>query len=145
MAFPVLRKFVDISNVLGPVPGVDVMAKGPQGWVQCEDHLPYYKDSSCSFPRPRPRPRLHDSRGPRGGGARGPGPARVGLLGLQCSARALFRAAPFKIKCRASHLCYPKALSTSPRACLSIREMRRPPAVSADLITKLGSYVSCLQ
>ena len=26
------------------------MAKGPQGWVQCEDRLPYYKDSSCSWP-----------------------------------------------------------------------------------------------
>jgi hypothetical protein len=25
-------------------------AKGPQGWVQCEDHLPYYKDNSCSLP-----------------------------------------------------------------------------------------------
>jgi hypothetical protein len=30
--------------------------------------------------------------------ARGPGPARVGLLGLQCSVRALFRTASFKIK-----------------------------------------------
>jgi hypothetical protein len=36
--------------LLGPVPGVGVMAKGPQGWVQCEDHLPYYKDTSCSLP-----------------------------------------------------------------------------------------------
>jgi hypothetical protein len=33
-----------------------------------------------------------------GGGTRGPGPARVGLLGCQCSARALFRTASFKIK-----------------------------------------------
>jgi hypothetical protein len=32
--------------VLGPVPGVGVMAKRPQGWVKCEDHLPYYTDSS---------------------------------------------------------------------------------------------------
>jgi hypothetical protein len=49
-------------NVLGTVPGVDVMAKGAQGWVQCEDHLPYYKYNSCSLPRPHdrdyPRPRL---------------------------------------------------------------------------------------
>jgi hypothetical protein len=30
-------------------PGVDVMAKGPQGWVQCEVHRPCYKDSSCSL------------------------------------------------------------------------------------------------
>jgi hypothetical protein len=29
--------------VLGPAPGVGVMAKGPQGWVKCEDRLPYYK------------------------------------------------------------------------------------------------------
>jgi hypothetical protein len=38
--------------------------------------------------------------GPRRGrpGSRTPGPARVGLLGLQCSARALFRTASFKIK-----------------------------------------------
>jgi hypothetical protein len=28
----------------GPVPGVDAMSKGPQGWgVQCEDRLPCYK------------------------------------------------------------------------------------------------------
>jgi hypothetical protein len=26
------------------------MAKWPQGWVQCEDHLPYYKYNSCSLP-----------------------------------------------------------------------------------------------
>jgi hypothetical protein len=30
------------------------MAKGPQGWVQCEDRLPYVKDNSCRLPR------LHD-------------------------------------------------------------------------------------
>jgi hypothetical protein len=52
---------------LGPVPGVDVMAKRSQGWVKCEGRLPYYRDSSCSLPlatttTPRPRPRLHDSR-----------------------------------------------------------------------------------
>ena len=48
-------------------------------------------------------PRLHDhdsttreDLGGGGGGARGPGPARAGLLRLQCSARALFRTAPFK-------------------------------------------------
>jgi hypothetical protein len=39
------------TNVLGPVPGVDVMAKGSQGWVQCENRHPYYKDNSCSLPR----------------------------------------------------------------------------------------------
>jgi hypothetical protein len=38
------------KNVLGPAPGVDVMAKRPQGRVQCEDRLPYYKGSSCSLP-----------------------------------------------------------------------------------------------
>jgi hypothetical protein len=88
-------------HVLGPVPGVDVMAKRSQGWVKCEDRLPYYRDSSCSLPplATTPRPQLHDSRGPRGGGgggAGGKGPARVGRLGLQCSARALFRTASFK-------------------------------------------------
>jgi hypothetical protein len=73
------RMFILFLDVLGPVPGVDVMAKGPQGWMQCEDHLPYYKDNPCSLPR------LHDhdstTREDPGGGARGPGPARVGLLG----------------------------------------------------------------
>ena len=78
------------------------MAKRSQGWVQCEDRLPYYRDSSCSLPLPR----LHDHNSttredlaagaPPRGGARGKGPARVGLLGLQCSARALFRTASFK-------------------------------------------------
>jgi hypothetical protein len=33
------------------------MAKRSQGWVKCEDPLPYYRDSSCSLPLPR---RLHD-------------------------------------------------------------------------------------
>jgi hypothetical protein len=36
---------------LGPVPEVGVMAKGPQGWVKCEDRLPYYRGSSCGLPR----------------------------------------------------------------------------------------------
>jgi hypothetical protein len=26
------------------------MAKVPQGWVQCEDHIPCYKDNSCGLP-----------------------------------------------------------------------------------------------
>jgi hypothetical protein len=47
---------VGLSYVLGPVPGVDVMAKRSKGWVKCEDRLPYYRDSSCSLPLPR----LHD-------------------------------------------------------------------------------------
>jgi hypothetical protein len=42
-----------VDNVLGPVPGVGVMAKRSQGWVKCEDRLPYYRDSSCSLPLPR--------------------------------------------------------------------------------------------
>jgi hypothetical protein len=33
---------------VGLVPGVGVMAKRHQGWVQCEDHLPYYKDSTLA-------------------------------------------------------------------------------------------------
>jgi hypothetical protein len=49
-----MRKW--ISDVLGPVPGVDVVAKRSQGWVKCEERLPYYRDSSCSLPLPR----LHD-------------------------------------------------------------------------------------
>ena len=47
-------------NVLGPVPGVDVMAKRSQGWVKCEDRLPYYRDSPCSLPLPLPRPHDHN-------------------------------------------------------------------------------------
>jgi hypothetical protein len=31
-------------DVLGPVPGVGVMAKRSQGWVKCEDRLPYYPE-----------------------------------------------------------------------------------------------------
>jgi hypothetical protein len=64
------------------MPGIGVMAKRPQGWVQCEDHLLYHSfiyllDSTT--PRRRTREDL-------GGGARGhggPGPARVasGALG----------------------------------------------------------------
>jgi hypothetical protein len=99
-------------DVLGPVPGVDVMAKRSQGWVECEDRLPYYKYSSCSLPN---LPRLHDQHADSairedlggGGGARGPGPARAGLLRLQCSAKALFRTASFKTQNKmtcASHL-----------------------------------------
>jgi hypothetical protein len=58
-------------NVLGPVPGVGVMAKRSQGWVKCEDRLSYCKDSPCSLPlATTPRPRLHDSRGPRRGRGR---------------------------------------------------------------------------
>ena len=41
-------------HVLGPVPGVDVMSKRPQGWVQCEDHLLY-----CNFNFIYWTPRLH--------------------------------------------------------------------------------------
>jgi hypothetical protein len=70
-------------NALGPpAPGVGVVAKGPRGWVKCEDRLPYYKDNTCSLPRPHDHdPTTHEA--DLGGGARrGPGPARVGLLGL---------------------------------------------------------------
>ena len=35
----------------------DVASKRSQGWVKCEDRLPYYRYT---------RPQLHDSRGPRG-------------------------------------------------------------------------------
>jgi hypothetical protein len=71
-----------------PVPGVGVVAKGPQGWVQWrEDHLP-----SLLQRKTAPAACQDDSTTPRlaedlGGGTRGPGVARVGLLGLQCSAR----------------------------------------------------------
>jgi hypothetical protein len=48
--------------VLGPVLGVDVVAKRSQGGVKCEDRLSHGKDRSCSFPlATTPRPRLHDS------------------------------------------------------------------------------------
>jgi hypothetical protein len=61
--------------VLGPVPGVGVMSKGPQGWVQCgcEDRLlPCTTKQGGSYSLPR----LHDSttREDLGGGARGLGP-----------------------------------------------------------------------
>jgi hypothetical protein len=96
-----VHAIVYAPSVLDPVPGVGVMAKRSQEWVKCEDRRPYYNNSSCSSPlAATPRPRLHDDSATHedlGGGAQGPGPARVvGLLGLQCSARALFRTAPFK-------------------------------------------------
>jgi hypothetical protein len=47
------------KNVLGPVPGVDVMAKRPRGWVKCEDRLPYYRKSEIA-PAACHLPRLHD-------------------------------------------------------------------------------------
>jgi hypothetical protein len=100
------RRCLSLKNVLGPAPGVGVMAKRSQGWVKCEDRLPYYRDSSWSLPlatttTPRPRPRLHDSLarrtsapGRRGRpGSRARPSARAGLLRLQCSARVLFRKA----------------------------------------------------
>jgi hypothetical protein len=34
----------------GAVPGVDAMPNGPNGWVQCEDHLPCYKYGPHSLP-----------------------------------------------------------------------------------------------
>jgi hypothetical protein len=37
------------NNFRGGVPGVDVMAKGPQGWVQCEGHLPYYPGTKINL------------------------------------------------------------------------------------------------
>jgi hypothetical protein len=63
--------FALLINVLGPVPGVDVMTKRSQGWVKCEDRLPYYTDSSCGLPlATTPRPRRHDPREPRRGRGR---------------------------------------------------------------------------
>jgi hypothetical protein len=76
-------------HVLGPVPGVDVMAKG---------HLRVGCSVRTTFPTTKITPAachdsLHDrgstTREDLGGGARGPGPAREWFLGLQCSARAL--------------------------------------------------------
>jgi hypothetical protein len=91
-----LRGGPPMQNVLGPVPGVGVMAKGPQGWVRCEDRLPYYKGNSCRLPRPRG----HDPTTPRLArtSAGAPGvqcPLEWGswVLGIQCSARALFQTA----------------------------------------------------
>jgi hypothetical protein len=47
------------AGVLGPVPGVGVMAKGPHSGVDevRSDRLPYYKDNSCSLPKKSSRPR----------------------------------------------------------------------------------------
>jgi hypothetical protein len=82
---PVVRSTASSStpkHVLGPVPGVDVMAKRSQGWVKCEDRLPYYKGSSYSLSLlvTTPRLRLHDSRGPRRGRP-GPSARSSGALG----------------------------------------------------------------
>ena len=78
------------------VPGVDVMAKRSQGWVRCEDRLPYYRDSSCSLSlATTPRLRLHDSRGPRRGrpGSRA---RSSGALGASMQREGpLFRTASF--------------------------------------------------
>jgi hypothetical protein len=87
------RKDEHEINVLGPVPGVDVMAKRSQKWwVKCEDRrLPYYRDSSCSLPlatthstTTTPRLATREDLG-GGGGARGRGSRespleRAGLL-----------------------------------------------------------------
>jgi hypothetical protein len=35
------------------------LAKGPQGWVQCEDHFPYCRNNSLQLAT-TPRPRLHE-------------------------------------------------------------------------------------
>jgi hypothetical protein len=52
------------AYVLGTVPGVGVVAKRPQGWVQCEDHLPYYyRGNSCSLPLLLPPTMSSNNRG----------------------------------------------------------------------------------
>jgi hypothetical protein len=85
-----------LGHVLGPVPGVDVMAKRSQGWVKCEDRLPYYRNQkqllqlTTCHDSTTTTSRLARTSLSGGGGARGPGPARAGLLRLQCRARALF-------------------------------------------------------
>jgi hypothetical protein len=46
------------------------MDKGPQGWVKCEDRLPYYKDNSCGLPGPHDHdPATREDLGP---GVQGP-------------------------------------------------------------------------
>jgi hypothetical protein len=75
------------------------MAKRSQGWVKCEDRLPYYKDNSCSLSlATTPRLRLHDSRGPRRGrpGSRA---RSSGALGASMQHEGpLFRTASFQKK-----------------------------------------------
>jgi hypothetical protein len=66
-------KVASMGYVLGPVPGVDVMAKRSQGWVKCEDRLPYYRDSSCSLPLPRPHDYNSTTREDLAAGAGAPG------------------------------------------------------------------------
>ena len=95
------------GNVLGPVPGVDVMAKRSQGWVKCEDHLPYYRDSSCSLPLPR----LHDhnstTREDLAAGAGAPGaqgPLEWGSWGFNAARGRCSGQLRSKKMTRASHL-----------------------------------------
>jgi hypothetical protein len=112
-----LGEEIEMAKVLGgkhvswaPPRGLTLWLKGPQGWVQCEDHLslvhlPYYKDNAndilldsttARLARAERRKSILRTSAERRPGSIGP--ARVGLLGLQCSARALFRTVSFKIK-----------------------------------------------
>jgi hypothetical protein len=93
-------------NVLGPVPGVDVMAKRSQGWVKCEDRLPYYRGSSCSLPLPR----LHDHNSTTredlaAGDQRISGSAEWRSWGFKAARGRCSGQLRSKTRTRASHLC----------------------------------------
>jgi hypothetical protein len=81
-----------------PSRGLALWLRGLRGGCGVRTAFPTTKiaPAACHDPLHDHDPTTREDLG--GGGARGPVPARVGLLGLQCSARALFRAASFKIK-----------------------------------------------
>ena len=70
---------------MGPVPGVDVMAKRSQGWAKCEDRLPH-----CPEITEEEEKELSACRG-EGSAA---GPLRAArALPLRCAAGAMLRSA----------------------------------------------------
>jgi hypothetical protein len=95
------------SHVLGPVPGVGVMAKRSQGWVKCEDRLPYYRDSSCSLPLPRLHGHNSTTREDLAVGAGAPGakgPLEWGSWGFNAARGRCSGQLRSKKMSRASHL-----------------------------------------
>jgi hypothetical protein len=77
-----------------PSRGLALWPRGLRGGCSVRTTFPTTKITPAACHLPRPHDHGSTTREDLGGGARDPGPARVGLLGLQCSARALFRAAP---------------------------------------------------
>jgi hypothetical protein len=86
------------GNVLGPVPGVGVMAKGPQGWVKCEDRFPTTKITPAAC-RGSTTTALRLARTSLGGGRPGSRARSGGALGASMQREgAVPGTASFKIK-----------------------------------------------